>query len=155
VKYKCPACGYSPNKQDALVETRLLFNNFPKDIQKHLKEIIKVVNKTTYSGQIPVEYKYRFMYGLSVINHDSIRRTIQIWNSGQYGKQGKNLIYFVAIAKNKQETEKAQLKGEQLIRGHNPPDITKSKTNKKDKSKYEKYNKAFNNLKDTKHPPKF
>jgi len=127
VKYKCPACGYSPNKQDALVETRLLFNNFPKDIQKHLKEIIKVVNKTTYSGQIPVEYKYRFMYGLSVINHDSIRRTIQIWNSGQYGKQGKNLIYFVAIAKNKQETEKAQLKGEQLIRGHNPPDITKPK----------------------------
>jgi len=127
VRYKCPACGYSPNKQDALVETRLLFNNFPKDIQKHLKEIIKVVNKTTYSGQIPVEYKYRFMYGLSVINHDSIRRTIQIWNSGQYGKQGKNLIYFVAIAKNKQETEKAQLKGEQLIRGHNPPDITKPK----------------------------
>lgn len=127
MKYKCPACGYSPNKQDALVETRLLFNNFPKDIQKHLKEIIKVVNKTTYSGQIPVEYKYRFMYGLSVINHDSIRRTIQIWNSGQYGKQGKNLIYFVAIAKNKQETEKAQLKGEQLIRGHNPPDITKPK----------------------------
>lgn len=127
MRYKCPACGYSPNKQDALVETRLLFNNFPKDIQKHLKEIIKVVNKTTYSGQIPVEYKYRFMYGLSVINHDSIRRTIQIWNSGQYGKQGKNLIYFVAIAKNKQETEKAQLKGEQLIRGHNPPDITKPK----------------------------
>jgi len=132
VRYKCPACGYSPNKQDALVETRLLFNNFPKDIQKHLKEIIKVVNKTTYSGQIPVEYKYRFMYGLSIINHENIRRVIQLWNSRQYGKQGKNLNYFIAIAKNNQETEKAQLKGEQLIRGHNPPDITKPKEKKKE-----------------------
>ena len=127
MKYKCPACGYSPNKQDALVETRMLFNNFPKDIQKHLKEIIKVVNKTCYSGQIPVEYKYRFMYGLSIINHENIRRVIQLWNSRQYGKQGKGLNYFIAIAKNNQETEKAQLKGEQLMRGHNPPDITKPK----------------------------
>ena len=132
MKYKCPACGYSPNKQDALVETRLLFNNFPKDIQKHLKEIIKVVNKTSYSGQIPVEYKYRFMYGLSIIDHENIRSVIQLWNSHQYGKQGKGLNYFIAIAKNKQETKKAQLKGEQLMRGHNPPDLTNPKKPKKE-----------------------
>ncbi len=153
MRYKCPACGYSPNKQDALVETRLLFNNFPKDIQKHLKEIIKDVNKYSYSGKIPIEYKYRFMYGLSVINHESIRRTIQLWNSYQYGKKGKNLQYFVAIAKSNQETEVAQLKAEQMMRGHNPPDLTKPKEKKKEK--YEKYNKALNNLKDTRHPPKF
>ena len=132
MKYKCPACGYSPNKQDALVETRLLFNNFPKDIQKHLKEIIKVVNKTSYSGQIPVEYKYRFMYGLSIIDHENIRSVIQLWNSHQYGKQGKGLNYFIAIAKNKQETKKAQLKGEQLMRGHNPPDLTNPTKPKKE-----------------------
>ena len=132
MKYKCPACGYSPNKQDALVETRLLFNNFPKDIQKHLKEIIKVVNKTSYSGQMPVEYKYRFMYGLSIIDHENIRSVIQLWNSHQYGKQGKGLNYFIAIAKNKQETKKAQLKGEQLMRGHNPPDLTNPTKPKKE-----------------------
>jgi hypothetical protein len=133
MKYKCPACGYSPNKQDALVETRLLFNNFPKDIQKHLKEIIKDVNKYSYSGNIPIEYKYRFMYGLSIINHESIRRTIQLWNSYQYGKKGKNLQYFVAIAKSNQETEVAQLKAEQMMRGHNPPDLTKPKPKEKKK----------------------
>ena len=132
MKYKCPACGYSPNKQDALVETRLLFNNFPKDIQKHLKEIIKVVNKTSYSSQMPVEYKYRFMYGLSIIDHENIRSVIQLWNSHQYGKQGKGLNYFIAIAKNKQETKKAQLKGEQLMRGHNPPDLTNPTKPKKE-----------------------
>ena len=134
MKYKCPACGYSPNKQDALVETRLLFNYFPKDIQKHLKEIIKVVNKTSYSSQMHVEYKYRFMYGLSIIDHENIRSVIQLWNSHQYGKQGKGLNYFIAIAKNKQETKKAQLKGEQLMRGHNPPDLTNPTKPKKEKA---------------------
>jgi len=132
VKYKCPACGYSPNKQDALVETRLLFNKFPKGIQKHLKEIIKEVNKVSYSGQIPIEYKYRFMYGLSPINHDTIRRTIQLWNSYQYGKKGKGLQYFIAIAKGNQETEVAQLKAEQMMRGHNPPNLTEPKKPKKE-----------------------
>ena len=152
--FKCQACGYTANKQDALVETRLMFKNYPKDIQKHLKEIIKNVNKVVYNKHMPVEYKYRFMYGLSVIDHTAIRRTIQIWNSYQYGKKGKTLQYFVAIAKSNQETEVAQLKAEQMMRGHNPPDLMKPKK-EKDKSKYDKYNKALNNLKDTRHPPKF
>ncbi len=154
MKYKCPACGYQPNKQDALVETRLMFNKYSKDIKKHLKEIIKVVNKNSYSGQIPIEYKYRFLYGLSVIDETAIRSTIQVWNSRQYGKQGKGLQYFIAIARSTQETGVAQLKAEQLMRGSNPPDFNKPKK-EKDKSKYDKYNKAYNNLKETRHPPKF
>jgi hypothetical protein len=42
------------------------------------------------------------------------------------------LQYFVAIAKSNQETEVAQLKAEQMMRGHNPPDLTKPKEKKKE-----------------------
>lgn len=135
MKYKCPACGYQPNKQDALVETRRMFNNYPKDIQKHLKEIMKVVNLTNYHGRIPVEYKYRFLYGLSIVDETAIRSTIQLWNSKQYGKQGKGLQYFIAIAKSTQETGAAQLKAERMMRGHNPPDLNKPKQEKEKETK--------------------
>ena len=43
--------------------------------------------------------------------------------------------YFVAIAKSNQETEVAQLKAEQMMRGHNPPDLTKPKTKTKKETK--------------------
>jgi hypothetical protein len=43
------------------------------------------------------------------------------------------LQYFVAIAKSNQETEVAQLKAEQMMRGHNPPDLTKPKPKEKKK----------------------
>tara|TARA_R110002020_G_scaffold96753_2_gene231359 strand:- start:3556 stop:4026 length:471 start_codon:yes stop_codon:yes gene_type:complete len=123
MKYKCPACGYQPNKQEALIETTMIFKNFPKDIQTDLKNIIAEVNKHIYFGKIPIEYKYRFLYGISHIDEESIRRAISTWNRFGYSRQGKTLTYFGAIIRNISETKSANQKAEQQMRGTNPPDI--------------------------------
>ena len=137
MKYKCPACGYQPDKAQAQIETKLLFNNFPKDIQENLKRIISEVSKHLYHNRIPVEYKYRFIYGLSPISHSILRKTISLWKSFQYSKTGKGLQYFVAIAKSAEETQSAQKTSELKMRGTNPPDLTNpeppKKENKNDK----------------------
>ena len=155
MKYKCPACGYQPNKQEALMETTMIFKNFPKDIQKNLKQIIAEVNKHIYFGKIPIEYKYRFLYSISPVDVESIRRGISTWNRANYSKQGKTLTYFGAIIRNISETKSANETAEQKMRGTNPPDINQI-THKGEKDEPNKKRKiAFNNLKHSKHPPKF
>ena len=53
MKYKCPACGYQPDKAQAQIETKLLFNRLPEDIQESLKKIINEVSKYSYNNRIP------------------------------------------------------------------------------------------------------
>ena len=146
MKYKCPACGYQPNKQEALMETTMIFKNFPTDIQKELKTIIAEVNKHIYFGKIPIEYKYRFLYGISHIDEESIRRAISTWNRFGYSKQGKTLTYFGAIIRNISETKTATETAEQKMRGTNPPDISlinnKGKTNESNKKSIPKGDKS-------------
>jgi len=142
MKYKCPACGYQPNKAQAMMETKLLFKAFPEDIQKNLKRVIKEVNKYSYKGRIPVEYKYRFIYGLSPVSHEIIRKTIAIWDRFDNSKKCFTLQYFSAIAKNSQETNSSKEKSEIKMRGINPPDLTvKEKPKTKENAKHARLNK--------------
>jgi len=137
MKYKCPACGYQPDKGQALIETKLLFKGFPEDIQKNLKRIIKEVSKYSYNNRIPVEYKYRFIYGLSPISHETLRNVIAIWDRFENSKKCFTLQYFSAIAKNTQETKSSKSISEIKMRGTNPPDLTvKEKPKTKENAKH-------------------
>ena len=88
MKYKCPACGYQPDKQLAMKQTVEIYKNFSKDIQKDLKKIIQDVNRILFANQMPVEKKYRFLYSISPCNEEDIEYGIRTWNLKKWLQAG-------------------------------------------------------------------
>ena len=110
MKYKCPACGYQPDKQLAMKQTVEIYKNFSKDIQKDLKKIIQDVNRILFANQMPVEKKYRFLYSISPCNEEDIEYGIRTWNLKKMATSGKSLEYLSAIIRGRGETKEITAK---------------------------------------------
>tara|TARA_E500000331_G_scaffold269148_1_gene260609 strand:+ start:7074 stop:7535 length:462 start_codon:yes stop_codon:yes gene_type:complete len=138
MKYKCPACGYQPDKQLAMKQTIEIYKNFSKEIQKDLKKIIQDVNRILFANQMPVEKKYRFLYSISPCNEEDIEYGIRTWNLKKMATSGKSLEYLSAIIRGRGETKEATKVIEKYTYGSNPPDIQQKEVEKNESSKLHK-----------------
>tara|TARA_R100001463_G_scaffold2421_6_gene10256 strand:+ start:1072 stop:1464 length:393 start_codon:yes stop_codon:yes gene_type:complete len=119
---KCPACGYTDQKQKQTSEAQIIYEDFPKDLKEQLIKIGKTLRPFMHSAKIKREWN-QFMYGIQDIDYSIVRTTINQYLINEYHKQGKGFPYlkFMVIASAKNHKKNVLIESKRF--GSNPPEI--------------------------------
>ena len=123
---KCPACGYTDQKQKQNAEALIIYEDFPKDLQDNLVLIGKALRPFMNNVKLKREWN-QFMFAIQDIEYSIVRTTINQYLINEYQKQGKGFPYlkFMVIASAKNHTKNKLIESKRF--GSNPPLITNKK----------------------------
>ena len=124
--WKCPACGYSPSA-DVSMEAKALVAERPEQVEKAMRQAVKLVNDYMYNGKMPKYFINQFIYGIDMSSDQNVLRGIRLFLDKKYYKQNRNLAYLAGIIRNINNTEESEKKAERVRYGLNPPEIKKEK----------------------------
>ena len=124
--WRCPACGYSPNA-DVSMEAKALIAERPEQVEKAMRQAIRLVNEYVYRSKMPIHFINQFIYGVDSIDDHDVLRGIREFIDKEYYKHNKNLAYLGGIIRNINQTKESQIEAEKKVLGLNPPEIKKEK----------------------------
>ncbi len=120
---RCPACGYTTQKQRQVAEVKLIYKEFPDDIKEKLiyigKKLKPFFNKETLNRQWN-----QFIYAISIMDYEIIRTTLNQYLLSAYHEDGKGFPYLKAMVHLNEKNYKKHIETEVARFGSNPPLIT-------------------------------
>ena len=117
---KCPACGYTNQKQQQTAEAQIIYEDFPTDLKNKLITIGKTLKPFMHRAKIKREWN-EFMFAIQEIDYGIVRTTLNQYLLNEYHKQGKGFPYlkYMVIASAKNHTKNKLIESKRF--GSNPP----------------------------------
>ena len=120
---RCPACGYTNQKQQAAVEVKIIFKDIPESLKEKLimigKKLKPFIDKQTMSRQWN-----QFMYAIDIVDYSIVERTVNQYLLSEYHKEGKGFAYLKAMVHLNVKNHEKHKAYELAKHGANPPLIT-------------------------------
>ena len=120
---RCPACGYTTQKQQQAVEVKMIYKDMPEPIKQKLLTIGKKL-KPFIDAQTMARQWNQFIYAIDIVPYEIVLRTINQYLLSEYHKEGKGFAYLKAMVHLNVKNHEKHKAFELAKHGSNPPLIT-------------------------------